>query len=140
MLLLGVAFSFYSSKASAQTCKVNIEECPDGCISYMEVFEYDFVDQKPEFPGGGQGLLNFINQQRVYPPEAYSRGIEGRVTCSFVVNTDGKLSNITILRGVEQSLNTEALRIISLMPVWTPGMIDGQAVPVRVICPVPFRK
>ena len=72
--------------------------------------------------------------------EAYEKGIEGRVICSFVVNSDGSISNIQILRGVEKSLNNEAVRIISKMPDWVPGKIDGQNVPVRVIHPIVFRK
>lgn len=127
-------------KATAQTCRVNVGVAADGSQAYMVVYEFDYVDEKPEFPGGGTKMIKFINTQRRYPAEAYARGIEGRVTCSFVVNADGTVSHITILKGVEPSLNREAIRIISKMPVWTPGRIDGQTVPVRVICAVPFRK
>lgn len=109
-------------------------------MSYKEVYEFDFVEEKPEFPGGGTELVNFINDNRRYPAEAYSLGIEGRVTCSFVVNCDGSVSNISIIRGVEKSLNKEAIRIIGKMPKWSPGKIEGEAVPVRVICAIPFRK
>ncbi|MCH5239403.1 MAG: energy transducer TonB [Muribaculaceae bacterium] len=107
---------------------------------YTEVFEYDYVDVKPEFPGGGKSLINFVNSNRNYPALAYQMGIEGRVTCAFVVNPDGKISNIQLLRGVEPSLNQEAIRIISLMPQWKPGKINDTPVPVRVVCCIPFRK
>ena len=130
----------FTQQASAQTCRVNAGISPDGCQTYRVVYEFDYVDEKPEFPGGGATMLNFINKQRRYPAEAYARGIQGRVTCSFVVNPDGSVSHITVLKGVEPSLNHEAVRIISKMPQWTPGRIDGQTVPVRVICAVPFRK
>ncbi len=109
-------------------------------MSYMEVFEYDYVTDKPTFPGGDRNLITFINSTREYPQEAYKKGIEGRVTCAFIVNCDGTVSHISVLRGVEPSLNKEAIRILSKMPEWHPGKLDGKAVPVRVIWTVPFRK
>lgn len=123
-----------------QTCRVNAGSTPTGTVSYIEVFEYDYVDEKPCFPGGDDLLMNFINTHREYPKEAYDRGIQGRVTCSFVVNVDGSISHISVLRGVETTLNREAIRILSGMPEWLPGKIGGQAVPTRVIRSVPFRK
>jgi len=124
----------------AQTCRVNAGTSAGGVRSYIEVYEYDFVTEKPTFPGGDYLLLPYINETRVYPEAAYRRGIQGKVTCSFVVNTDGSISHISVLRGVEASLNKEAIRIISSMPAWVPGRLDGQAVPVRVVRSVPFRK
>ena len=129
-----------SNSIFSQKCKVRTSCTPDGCAVYTEVFEFDYVDEKPQFPGGGNGLLNYINSARKYPAEAYQNGIQGRVTCAFVVNPEGKVCHPKILRGVEESLNQEALRIVSEMPDWTPGKINQQAVPVRVVCYIPFRK
>lgn len=137
--LLILSFGFYSW-AQAQTCKVNCGVNHEGCLKYKEVYEYDYVTEKPSFPGGETKFVRYINKTREYPKEAYEKGIEGRVICSFVVNSDGSISNIQILRGVEKSLNNEAVRIISKMPDWVPGKIDGQNVPVRVIHPIVFRK
>lgn len=128
------------SDASAQTCRVSSGYTADGHKTYKEVYEFDYVEEKPEFPGGGTSLINFINEHRRYPAEAYARGVQGRVTCSFVINSDGSISNITVLRGVEPSLNKEAVRILSGMPLWTPGKMSGHNVPVRVVCAIPFRK
>lgn len=139
LIFIIAAFISLSSHLAAQTCRVNTGNTK-GCKVYTEVYEFDYVDQKPEFPGGGQALINFINNNRKYPEEAYSNGVEGRVTCSFVVNPDGKVCHIRVLRGVEESLNNEALRIISTMPAWSPGKINDQSVPVRVVCCIPFRK
>lgn len=125
---------------SAQTCRVATGVRADGSLKFKEVYEYDYVDVKPTFPGGDSHLVNFINKTRRYPASAYQHGVEGRVTCSFVVNADGSVSNIAVLKGVEPSLNQEAVRIFSKMPDWEPGKINGQPVPVRVIWPVPFRK
>lgn len=129
-----------SAMASAQTYRVNIGSNNGGSCSYMEVYEYDYVSEKPSFPGGDSKLMNFINEHRNYPKEAYKKGIQGRVTCSFVVNADGSISHIRVLRGVEPSLNKEAIRVLSKMPEWTPGKLDGHAVPTRVVWSVPFRK
>ena len=141
LFLLGAGLSVLSApSALAQTCRINSGISANGQKSYMEVYEFDFVEEKPQFPGGGQKLVNFINDTRRYPADAYARGVEGRVMCAFVVNPDGSVSHISILRGVDPSLNREAVRIISKMPDWTPGKISGMPVPVRVICAVPFRK
>ena len=133
--MIGATFTM-----NAQTCRVNAGKSVGGVKSYIEVYEYDFVTEKPTFPGGDRHFLSYINETRVYPEEAYRRGVQGKVTCSFVVNIDGSISHISILRGVEASLNREAIRIISGMPVWNPGKLDGQTVPVRVVRSVAFRK
>ena len=131
-------FTMATTKASAQTCRIRAGNSSSGCVTYMEVYEYDKV--KPQFPGGDDKLVAFINDNRHYPSEAYKKGIQGRVTCSFVVNADGSVSHISILKGVEHSLNQEALRIMGKMPEWSPGKHEGRAVPVRVVWSVPFRK
>lgn len=141
LFLFGILIAFcQSSKVSAQTCRITSGVNANGSLTFKEVYEFDYVEDKPQFPGGGAALLNYINETRRYPAEAYSRGVEGRVTCAFVINADGSVSDVSVLRGVERTLNREAVRILSKMPVWTPGKIGGRAVPVRVICAVPFRK
>lgn len=106
----------------------------------MEAFIYDSVDEQPHFPGGDGAMMKFINRERSYPVAAYNAGIEGRVLCSFVVGTDGKITSPEVLRGVEESLNREALRVISRMPRWVPGKIDGVKVPVYCILAISFRR
>lgn len=140
LLTLGLGVFLTPTEVSAQTCRVNIGSTNTGCISYMEVYEYDYVTEKPSFPGGDSELMKFINNTREYPKTAYERGIQGRVTCSFVVNADGTVSHISVIRGVEPSLNKEAIRILSRMPEWTPGKLNGHNVPTRVVWSVPFRK
>lgn len=126
--------------AHSQTCRVNVGTSQSGTVNYIEVYEYDYVTEKPYFPGGDDLLMPFINNHREYPKEAYEKGIQGRVTCSFVVNCDGSVSHISVLRGVEQSLNREAVRILSEMPEWIPGKLNGKPVPTRVVRSVPFRR
>ena len=140
ILLLGLGFCSQAFRSQAQTCRVNIGSSSEGTVNYIEVYEYDYVTEKPTFPGGDRNLITFINHNRQYPERAYKKGIQGRVTCSFIVNADGSVSHISVLRGVEASLNREAVRVFSKMPEWNPGKIDGKAVPTRVVWTVPFRK
>lgn len=124
----------------AQTCRVAMGVNANGHRAYMEVFEYDYVPEKPTFPGGDLALVEYVNHTRQYPRKAYEEGIQGRVTCSFVVNTDGSVSHVKVIKSVEESLNREAVRILTEMPDWQPGRLDGRPVPVRVIWSIPFRK
>ena len=129
-----------SPRAQSQTIRINIGLDDAGFTNYIEAFEYDFVPEKPCFPGGEAKLMEFINENRIYPPEAYNKGIQGRVTCWFIVNADGSVSNVSLLRSVNSLLNEEALRIFNMMPPWHPGRIDGIPVPVRVVRSVRFKK
>ena len=106
----------------------------------MLVYEYESVDIRPEFPGGERGMINFINETREYPYHAYHKHIKGRVLCSFIVGTDGKLYNIQVIRSSgNDSLDREALRVISKMPRWSVGKIDNTKVNVRCVLPIAFR-
>jgi len=93
-------------------------------------------EEKPEFPGGDAALLNFLSQNIKYPAIAAENGVNGRVTVNFVVNKDGSISDAKILRGVDQALDKEALRVIYSMPKWKPGKQSGK--PVRVSFSVPI--
>lgn len=124
----------------AQTCRISCTSATPGHTCIKEVYEYDFVTEKPSFPGGSSSLLEFLNSNRKYPEEAYKKKVQGRVTCQFIVNADGSVSDIQLLRGVHPSLNREAIRLFSIMPEWKPGRHKGKAVPVRVIWSVPFRR
>ena len=113
---------------------------PQSKQSYMEVYEFDYVDIQPQFPGGERGLINFINKTREYPYHAYKKRIQGRVLCSFIVGTDGRVSDVRVIRGSgDESLDREALRVISKMPKWSVGKVGDHAVPVRVVLPIAFR-
>lgn len=94
------------------------------------------AEEMPEFPGGYPALLNFLAQHIKYPAIAAEVGVQGRVTVNFVVNKDGSISDAKIIRGVDQSLDKEALRVIYSMPKWKPGKQGGQ--PVRVSFNVPI--
>lgn len=108
-------------------------------MSIAEAYIVDFVDRAPQFPGGEAAMIHFINTERTYPRDAYEARIQGRVMCAFIVDTDGSIVNVTIQRGPCQSLNNEAMRIISSMPRWEAGEIHGRKVPVCYFLTIPFR-
>ena len=136
LLFLSVAI-----QASAQIKRVStVNPMSGGNSSYDDIYDYDNVDIKPQFPGGECDLFNFINETREYPYEAYKKKIEGRVLCTFVVNSDGSISNIDIVRGASnEQLNREAMRVISVMPKWEAGKVNGKVVRVRCFLPIAFR-
>lgn len=104
-----------------------------------EAYVVDYVDRAPQFPGGEAAMLHFINSERKYPRDAYEARLQGRVMCSFIVDTDGSILNISIQRGPCQSMINEAARIISAMPRWEAGTINGRKVPVFYFLTIPFR-
>lgn len=100
---------------------------------------FEVVEQMPEFPDGGMsGLMQFYRKHQI-SGKCTENGTQGRVTVQFVVNADGSISNIGIIRGVDPELDGEAVRVISTMPNWKPGMQKGKAVRVKYTVPVMFR-
>ena len=93
----------------------------------------------PQFPGGEAELMKYISNNIKYPPIAAENGIEGRVVVRFVVEKNGKVSDINILRSVDPSLDKEAARVIRSMPTWIPGMQNGRNVAVYYTLPVLFK-
>ena len=101
---------------------------------------FEVVEQMPEFPNGGMaGLMQHLSKNIKYPTIAQENGTQGRVTVQFVVNRDGSIVDAKVLRGVDPYLDKEAIRVISSMPKWKPGMQRGKAVRVKYTVPVMFR-
>lgn len=96
------------------------------------------VEQMPQFPGGDEKLLEYISANLQYPEEAKEREVRGRVIVSFIVNSDGSISDVQVVRGRDPSLDNEALRVVNSMPHWTPGRQNGTNVRVRYSVPVTF--
>jgi TonB family protein len=106
--------------------------------SSNEIFEFHIVDGKPEFPGGIDALLTFFGKNINYPSKAREAGIHGTVYIQFVVDIDGGISDIKIVRDIGAGCGEEAIRAIKNMPKWTPGKIKGEAVRVQYVLPVRF--
>lgn len=99
---------------------------------------YVVVDQMPEYPGGLDSLYRFLTENINYPIEAQEKGIQGRVFINFIIDTDGSVTDVYILKGVDPSLDNEALRVVKMMPDWTPGIQDGEKVRVSFTLPINF--
>ena len=100
---------------------------------------FDIVEQQPLFPGGPAALMKYLSENTKYPVVAQENGVQGRVTVQFVVEKDGSISDVHVLRGVDPSLDKEAVRVVKSMPRWTPGNQNGITVRVNYRVPVLFR-
>lgn len=133
-----------------QTGTMPIVEKVEGDISAKTIQEGDttvntapkifsFVEQMPEFPGGNEALNAFIQNNIQYPEYEKHELIMGKVFVRFIVNEDGHISNATVQRGVTENLDKEALRVVSLLPAFKPGLQQGKAVKVYYIAPIMFK-
>lgn len=108
----------------------------DDEIVEQEIFTV--VESMPEFPGGPAKMMEFIAKNIKYPPMARESGIQGRVFINFVVEPNGSVSNVKVLRGIGGGCDEEAIRVVETMPKWTPGRQRGKAVRVSFNLPVRF--
>ncbi len=97
------------------------------------------VDQLPAYPGGTDAMIAFLSSNIKYPSIAVENHIEGRVVVQFVVEKDGEITNVKVVKSVDPSLDKEAIRVISMMPKWRPGMQGEKAVRVTLTMPVSFK-
>ena len=100
---------------------------------------FDVVEQMPSFPGGNSALMEYLQQNVKYPVVAQENGVQGRVVVSFVVEKDGSITDVKVVRSVDPSLDKEAARVVKSMPRWIPGKQNGSAVRVKYNVPVSFR-
>lgn len=100
---------------------------------------FNVVEKMPSYPGGDAALFKYLSNNIKYPVIAQTQGIQGRVICQFVIDRDGKISDIEVVRSVDISLDAEAKRVIAAMPDWTPGTQRGKAVRVKYTLPINFR-
>ena len=100
---------------------------------------FDVVEEMPSFPGGQGALMAFLSSNIKYPVVAQENGVQGRVIVGFVVEKDGSISDVKVMRSVDPSLDREAQRVVKAMPKWKPGKQNGSAVRVKYTVPVVFR-
>ena len=100
---------------------------------------FDVVEVMPSYPGGQGALLSYLSTHVKYPVVAQENGVQGRVTVSFVVERDGSITDVHVVRSVDPSLDREAARVVSSMPNWQPGKQNGSAVRVKFNVPVQFK-
>ena len=105
-----------------------------------EAIPFQLVEEKPSFQGGDANQFSkWVNQRLVYPEIAKENGVQGRVTLQFTVEKDGSVTKVKVLRGVDPSLDKEAVRVVSMSPKWKPGKQRDRAVPVTYTFPVVFQ-
>lgn len=98
------------------------------------------VEQMPSYPGGFAAMMKFLKDSINYPDQAYNDSIQGRVVCTFYIDKDdGSVSDIKVVKSVHPLLDAEAVRVISLMPNWIPGKLNGEPLNVKYTIPVIFR-
>lgn len=100
---------------------------------------FTVVEQMPMFPGGDAALMQYLKENIHYPAVAAENGVQGRVVVGFVVERDGSITDVNVLRSVDPSLDKEAVRVVKSMPKWNPGKQNGSAVRVKYQVPVSFR-
>ena len=100
---------------------------------------FDVVEEMPSFPGGTGALMSFLSSNIKYPVVAQENGVQGRVIVGFVVERDGSITDVKVMRSVDPSLDREAQRVVKAMPRWKPGKQNGSAVRVKYTVPVVFR-
>lgn len=127
------------SRSILKTCAVVFFMIFMSAAGYTgEVRIYSGVSDKPVPPGGMRFFLQYLHQNLRYPPEARKKGTGGTVYLQFIVETDGTLSELQVVRGIGDGCDEEALRLLKTSPSWTPGMHRGRAVRVRMGLPVTF--
>ena len=104
-----------------------------------DVKVYDIAEVKPQYPGGEAEMLNYIMSQIRYPKDAFAANIQGRVILQFVVKKDGSVGDVKVVRGIDKSLDNEAVRVIKTLKKFTPAMIGGKPVSTWYTIPVAFK-
>ena len=122
---------------------IEIQDYKEAVVEEQEVEEeaipFQLVEQKPSFNGGDANEFSkWVNSRLVYPEIAKENGVQGRVTLSFTVEADGRVTNVKVLKGVDDSLDKEAVRVVSSSPKWTPGKQRDRKVKVTYTFPVYF--
>lgn len=127
------------SDEAEHVLKVNEKVVDEVPPAVEETKVFDVVEQMPQYKGGDQALMDYLNKSIKYPVIAEENGIQGRVVCTFVVERDGSISDVKVVRSVDPSLDKEAVRVLKAMPKWIPGKQNGQLVRVKFTLPVTFK-
>ena len=136
ILLLSV---FCINAYAQEPVNLNDEFAPVKPIVIDTIYTLQDVDEKPQFVGGDRALMRWLNENISYPIYAQEFGIQGKVLVNFVVEKDGRITNVKIEKGVhQQSLDREAIRLVKLMPKWQPAIKDEKVVRCYFTLPVTF--
>ncbi len=126
-------------KKSNLSKKENVVEAEnDSCNNYRqdENGVYDSVEEMPTYPGGMSALLTFVNKNFKYPKEVEELGIQSRIMCTLVINEDGSISDVKVIKPVHPLFDAESIRVMESMPKWNPGKHNGKPVKVKYKLPI----
>ena len=151
IILILTVFSLSASGQKATTTKTEVappsspsppppvpQSTDTKAVSVMTDGAYRVVDVMPEFPGGDSTLLKYIADSTHYPKDAKTQAIQGKVIVRFMIKANGSVSDVTVLKGVSPSLDEESVRVVKTLPKFTPGKLNGKAVPVWYMIPISF--
>lgn len=151
LVLFSTNMSYAAQKVEIQKQEVESKKSKDHCVDRPQTAGGDAhvpqseddeiylkVDKKPEFPGGQTALDRYIKNNLRYPVNIGEMNLHGRIVCEFVVNKDGAVSDIEVVRSNYPAMNAEVLRVLREMPQWTPGLLNEVPVRVKYTLPVNF--
>jgi len=133
------AFTVEGNDETAEVKHVEEKIAEPEPVKEEETKVFDVVEQMPSFPGGPSALMQYLSSNIKYPVVAEENGVQGRVVCTFVVERDGSITDVRVIKSVDPSLDKEAGRVGKGMPRWIPGKQNGSAVRVKYTVPVTFR-
>jgi protein TonB len=133
------AFTVEGNDETAEVKHVEEKIAEPEPVKEEETKVFDVVEQMPSFPGGPSALMQYLSSNIKYPVVAEENGVQGRVVCTFVVERDGSITDVRVIKSVDPSLDKEAVRVVKGMPKWIPGKQNGSAVRVKYTVPVTFR-
>ena len=131
------AFSMKAQLNTVQKDTVNIQDTH--AMQKSNATLIDFVDVQPQFPGGDKALLKFLINNIRYPEEAIKDTIEGRVVLRFIIKSDGSVDDVAVVKGLYPACDSEAVRVVKMMPNWIPGQQNGNPINTHYSLPVTFR-
>ena len=133
------AFTVEGNDETAEVKHVEEKIAEPEPVKEEETKVFDVVEQMPSFPGGPSALMQYLSSNIKYPVVAEENGVQGRVVCTFVVERDGSITDVRVVKSVDPSLDKEAVRVVKSMPKWIPGKQNGSAVRVKYTVPVTFK-
>jgi protein TonB len=135
-----IAPEVLESVASKEEAKEDVkEDLPEAVDMYDAPVDFRVVEDLPQFPGGAVEFMKWLTKNLKYPPSAQQRKVQGRVVAQFIVNKDGSISDLVLVEKVSPELDREALRVLRMMPKWTPGVMDAKPCRTKVCIPVVFK-
>ena len=115
------------------------ERKPEAVDMYDAPLDYRVVEDLPQFPGGAVEFMKWLTKNLKYPPQAQQRMVQGRVVAQFIVNKDGTISDLKLVEKLDPQCDREALRVLQMMPDWTPGVMDAKPCRTKVCIPINFK-